>query len=286
MRIRIHHSTRLEYDGDVVEGVMDVRLGPFSDPDQRWDRYDLSVRPSGRLRRYRDGFDNVAHLITIPRSHRYVEVIAAGEVITLVADPFEPIVEVPRPLTPSERADYQTNSRLVPLSDSVRRAAERFRGVAETSAFDATLEMSRYIRENFEYRSDVTHVHSTVDEVLRVEAGVCQDFAHVLLGMARCLRIPARYVSGYIATDGRSPREGAHRAAPPRGAGASHAWVEAYSASHGWRGFDPTNNLLASEFHVKMAMGRDYADVPPSRGTYRGEAEETLAVEVVAMAVD
>jgi transglutaminase-like putative cysteine protease len=101
--------------------------------------------------------------------------------------------------------------------------------------------------------------------------------------LCRSLEIPARYVSGYLVMDSNTPpREGG----PSRGAGASHAWVEAWTPTHGWRGFDPTNNVLASENHVKMAIGRDYADVPPSRGVYRGSAPETLTVEVTTKILD
>jgi transglutaminase-like putative cysteine protease len=90
--------------------------------------------------------------------------------------------------------------------------------------------------------------------------------------------IPSRYVSGYILA-------GAERDEPKRGAGASHAWVEAFTPTHGWRGFDPTNDLMASEHHVKMAVGRDYHDVPPTRGTFRGVAIEELAVAVTTRPV-
>ena len=92
--------------------------------------------------------------------------------------------------------------------------------------------------------------------------------------VSRAIGVPARYVSGYIVRDTGSD-------APTRGAGASHAWIEAFTPTHGWRGFDPTNDLVASEHHVKMAIGRDYRDVPPTQGTFRGIAEETLSVEVV-----
>ena len=130
------------------------------------------------------------------------------------------------------------------------------------------------VHERFEYVPEVTGVGTTVPEVLAHGTGVCQDFAHVLIALCRAAGIPARYVSGYTVRDTASD-------APTRGAGASHAWVEAFTPTHGWRGFDPTNDLVASEHHVKMAVGRDYRDVPPTQGTYRGLAEETLGIEVV-----
>jgi transglutaminase-like putative cysteine protease len=134
------------------------------------------------------------------------------------------------------------------------------------------------VHERLDYRPDVTTVETSVTEVLTHSSGVCQDFAHVLIGLCRAIGTPARYVSGYILV-------GADPDAPKRGAAASHAWVEAFTATNGWRGFDPTNDVLASEHHVKMAIGRDYHDVPPTRGTFRGVADEELAVEVVTKQV-
>jgi transglutaminase-like putative cysteine protease len=109
-------------------------------------------------------------------------------------------------------------------------------------------------------------------------AALTASLAHVLIdqfiGLCRALAIPARYVSGYLVS-GRGVGENA-----------SHAWVEAFTPTHGWRGFDPTNELIASDQHVKMAIGRDYGDVPPTRGAYRGQAEERLSVEVAVLPVD
>ena len=293
MRVEVIHTTMLTYDADVVEGVMDARLGPFSDGDQRWEHYDLRVSPSAAVRRYRDGFNNWAHLITLARPHRTVELVSGGRVSTLLADPFRLPEHAPEPLGPSELADYLTPSALVPASPALAALAERQRPARPEDAFDAVRALMAFIHDGFAYEKDVTGVSTTVDEVLQDRRGVCQDFAHVLLGLCRAVAIPARYVSGYIVasqqsqsqTLGTMTQSQGFNTGPSRGAGASHAWVEAFIPTHGWRGFDPTNNLLASEQHVKMAIGRDYADVPPTRGTFRGVAEEHLTVEVDARAV-
>jgi transglutaminase-like putative cysteine protease len=121
-------------------------------------------------------------------------------------------------------------------------------------------------------------VDSPIDDALRARRGVCQDFAHIMIALVRQLKIPARYVSGYLfhgdkAKD-RSP------------SGATHAWIEAYLGEAGWVAFDPTNNLLGSERHIHVAVGRDYADVPPTRGVYKGEAESELSVRVMVAPVD
>ncbi|HEU5314560.1 MAG TPA: transglutaminase family protein [Chloroflexota bacterium] len=283
MRVLVEHKTRLDYDGEVSEGVMDVRLGPLTDGHQRWERHDLRVAPSGTMRRYVDGFGNEAHLITIPRAHTFVELVAAGIVETLIPNPFAPPAVPPRGLTSAERFDYLSPSRLVALGDDVRRLAEPHRPASPEDAFQSAAALTKLIYEGFEYEKDVTNVGTTVPEVLSCRRGVCQDFAHVLLALCRALEIPARYVSGYLVMDTDAPSS---PDSPSRGAGASHAWVDAWTPTHGWRGFDPTNNVLASERHVKMAIGRDYADVPPNRGVFRGSAQEKLTVEVTTKILD
>lgn len=310
MRVAIAHTTRLDYSAEVVEGVMDTRLGPLSDADQRWERHELRVSPSASVRRYVDGFDNTAHLVTIARPHRFLEVVALGEVQTLLDDPFRIPARRPRPLDPLEQADYLPPTAMVPRHPELDALAAPYRPSEPDGAFDAVRGLMELVYRTFSYQQHVTNVATTVPDVLAGRTGVCQDFAHVLIGLCRSLQIPARYVSGYIVSEARSQsqsqsqRSGSQRQsqsqsqsgspshgtvasrAPRRGAGASHAWVEAYTPTHGWRGFDPTNNLLASEHHIKMAIGRDYGDVPPTRGTFRGAADEHLSVEVVARLLD
>jgi transglutaminase-like putative cysteine protease len=133
-------------------------------------------------------------------------------------------------------------------------------------------ELSRTIYQSFAYEAGVTRADSPIDDVLKARGGVCQDFAHVMIAVCRSWGVPARYVSGYLFTD----RKGGDRSDPD----ATHAWVEVFLPSLRWVGFDPTNNIMACERHVACAIGRDYSDVPPSRGVYKGEAESELAVGV------
>jgi transglutaminase-like putative cysteine protease len=125
------------------------------------------------------------------------------------------------------------------------------------------------IHRIFDYSPKTTRVDSPIDEALSMRKGVCQDFAHIMITLVRHLQIPCRYVSGYLYRgEGRSTGE------------ATHAWVEAYLPDIGWVGFDPTNNTLTDERHVRVAIGRDYSDVPPTRGVFRGKAESEMAVTV------
>ena len=133
-------------------------------------------------------------------------------------------------------------------------------------------DLNSAIYQAFDYAPKTTRVDSPIDEALRLRKGVCQDFAHIMITLVRHLRIPCRYVSGYLLQQGRSQERST--------SDAMHAWVEAYLPTLGWIGFDPTNNTLADERHVRVATGRDYADVTPTRGVLRGNAESELAVTI------
>ncbi|HMC85410.1 MAG TPA: transglutaminase family protein, partial [Chitinophagaceae bacterium] len=134
----------------------------------------------------------------------------------------------------------------------------------------AALQLNEYIFKNFSYNSAVTDVETTIDQVWKLKAGVCQDFAHVLLVMLHMIDIPARYVSGYVCPNKNGMR----------GEGATHAWVEAYIPFYGWLGLDPTNNCMVNDLHVRLAIGRSFSDVSPVKGTYKGTSNHTLEVGV------
>jgi transglutaminase-like putative cysteine protease len=277
-----------------MEGVMDTRLGPLSDDHQRWTRFELSAAPNASVNRYVDGFGNAAHLITVRRPHRVLEVTSRGEVETLVSDPFAFPAVAPHPLSPAERVGYLLPSPLVPRHPELERMAAPFRPPLPEDNFDATQRLMDLVYRGFTYEQRVTDVSTTVGDVLAVRRGVCQDFAHVLLGLCRAVDVPARYVSGYIVTArqhqsqslGEMSQSQSQMHGPRRGADASHAWVEVFTPTHGWRGLDPTNNLVASDHHVKIAIGLDYGDVSPTRGAYRGGADEQLSVSVTAHPLD
>jgi transglutaminase-like putative cysteine protease len=133
-------------------------------------------------------------------------------------------------------------------------------------------ELNESIYTWFDYVPKATHVDSPIDQAIETRRGVCQDFAHIMTTLVRHVKIPCRYVSGYLYP---------HALHPDRSSeGATHAWVEALLPGLGWVGFDPTNNLLAGERHIRTAIGRDYADVPPTRGVFKGKASSELKVSV------
>ena len=133
--------------------------------------------------------------------------------------------------------------------------------------------LNEKLYSEIEYTKDSTRVDSPIEVALQSRRGVCQDFAHIMIALVRGLRVPCRYVSGYLHHD---KKQHVDRSAD----GATHAWVEALLPGLGWVGFDPTNNLLAGPRHIRTAIGRDYADVPPTVGTLKGSAQSDLQVRV------
>ena len=231
--------------------------------------------PAARLTHFKDFYSNWVNHFEILEPHSYLMIEAQSRVVThppapLPADKlcsFEQMREAPN----IERCfDYLQASRFVELSpEAWKLALDATEGVDD--AWLAALALMKFVHGFLKYESKSTHVHTHMNEVLKDRRGVCQDFAHLMLGLCRSLKIPARYVSGYLATESAS---------------ATHAWVEAFVPGHGWRALDPTHNCQINETYVKIGHGRDYADVPPVSGNYRGTLERKMEVEVRISAVE
>ncbi|MBQ0934208.1 transglutaminase family protein [Ideonella paludis] len=164
-------------------------------------------------------------------------------------------------------------SRYTPLTPELRAFAHA-QCAPQHSAALAAWALCCHIHDEFAYRPHSTDVNTRAPDVLRLRAGVCQDFAHLMIAACRALGLPARYVSGYLLTQ---PPPGRPRLI---GADASHAWVEVWCPPHGWLAFDPTNRCLPADDHVQLALGRDFADVAPLRGVIRGSAGAQMTVSV------
>ena len=270
MRYDIYHCTRYDYAAPVCDSFNDVRLQPMPIPEQTVENFLLRVLPAARLTHFKDFYSNWVNHFEIPESHRYLLIEAQSRVNTRPVEPlpvegkicsFDKMREAPN----IERCfDYLQPSRYVDISpEAWRLALDATAGIDD--AWLAVLALMKYIHGNFKYESNSTNVHTQMSEVLKDRRGVCQDFAHLLLGFCRALKIPARYVSGYLATETAS---------------ATHAWAEVFVPGHGWRGLDPTHDRQIGETYVKLGNGRDYADVSPISGHYRGTLERKMTVEV------
>ena len=280
MLLSIRHATRYQYDGPVRESVMEVWMQPQKRANQRLISFDLEIDPAAQLFSYADTFGNAVYHFDIPQPHDRLTIMARSAVET------EPAAALPGQLDRGEwdrlRSDFVRGEHFDFLhphgftgATEALRAFVAEKNLAELRVRDplgALIDLNTAIYEAFAYEAGVTRADSPIDEVLGARKGVCQDFAHVMIAICRDWGIPARYVSGYLFTD----RRAGDRSDPD----ATHAWVEAFLPSLRWVGFDPTNNAVAGERHIACAVGRDYSDVPPSRGVYKGEAESELAVGV------
>ncbi len=277
MKLHVLHRTRFKYGANVHESFNEARLQPTSAGAQVCHSFVLKVLPTTRLSHYLDFNLNCVHLFEINQPHSELTV-EANAVVTTGDKPALPPELTPAPLSRlPECARLDRCYDFLQSSTYVEVSAELWRlGIdateGQTDVWQASRGIMGYIHREFRYQSGATHAHTHMREVLKSRAGVCQDFAHVMLGLCRALKIPARYVSGYLYNGPADQLKGAQ---------ASHAWVEVYVLGHGWCGLDPTNNRAADGHYVKVAHGRDFADVSPLKGTYRGTAKRELLVDVL-----
>ena len=270
MKWEIIHRTSYAYASPVHNSFNEARLQPFSDEWQTVDYFLLKVLPAARLRHHHDFYSNVVHHFEIVEPHNTLMVESNLRVTTKA----RPLLALDATLFSLSRIseaareprvfDFLQESRFVDLSPEVWRfALDATDGITDT--WQAALALMGFVHGTLKYEPNSTTAHTHAREVLRDKRGVCQDFAHVLLGLCRVLKIPALYVSGYLATEAAS---------------ATHAWVEVLIPGVGWRPLDPTHNREADENYVKIAVGRDYSDVAPVTGTYKGTTERKMEVNV------
>jgi transglutaminase-like putative cysteine protease len=272
MRFRIRHVTRYSYEAPVSHSHNEVRLAPIDGGDQRRLAFELAVTPDAEITAYRDSFGNLAHSIAIDPPHRELA-ICANSIVERFDAPASPSRRITiREYLDSdaarmnEYADFLLESRYVPFSERLRKFFWSARPELSENVTEYVERMILYVHGQFAYDRGTTNVHSTVDDILTLGGGVCQDFAHLSIGLLRLAGIPARYVSGYLAPAPRNERN----APPPELA--SHAWLEALLPGAGWSGFDPTHRMRTTLRHIRVAIGRDYNDLPPVSGVYRGSA--------------
>lgn len=275
----IRHLTKFLYSNPVSESMMETRMHPRSDNNQRCLTFHLSVSPRCRVFSYRDHLGNHIHHFDIPVQHGQLVIVAESLVEV------QPMPAVPSFLAPDAWAELDNLVQegdywemLLPSEFACPGPAlDALASELDVRRRDDPLMVLHQLNEQmyryFEYVPKSTNVDSPIDDALAMRAGVCQDFAHIMTTLVRSrLRIPCRYVSGYL-YHGREDQDRSM-------ASATHAWVEALIPQLGWVGFDPTNWLVAGDRHIRTAIGRDYADVPPTHGIFRGRAKSELTVAV------
>ena len=274
----IRHITKFIYSSPVSESITEVRMQPRSEANQRCVKFELTTQPRARVQGYKDYLGNVVHYFDIPGQHGQLKITAEATVEITPPPPLPEALSADAwaALDAAKVSGEYWDS--VALSDYAAKTERLSQLITELKIErrDDPLSLMREINtaifDKFDYSPQTTSVDSPIDHALEERKGVCQDFAHIMIALLREVGIPCRYVSGYLYHG----REDHDRSA----ADATHAWVEAFLPDFGWIGFDPTNNLLAGERHIRTAIGRDYADVPPTRGVFRGSAQTELSVGV------
>jgi transglutaminase-like putative cysteine protease len=283
MAYAVRHTTNFRYAPAVRESVMEVRMQPRTDFRQRCLSFSLTIQPRANMLTYRDFYGNAVHNFDIPERHQSIEVMAQAIVDVLPTREPDPAGvenwdELDRRVAQTDYWEMMVPSHFATRSVLLDKLAEELDLRRRGNPLDLLRELNARLYEKFDYAPNTTEVDSPIDDALQSRRGVCQDFAHIMISLVRQLKIPCRYVSGYLFHEDKSMDRSP--------AGATHAWVEAYLGELGWMAFDPTNNLEGCDRHVRVALGRDYADVPPTRGVYKGEAESELSVLVTVTPVD
>ncbi len=281
-RLDIRHRTVYRYQRPVERSMHLLRLAPIHDRLQNVLQNEVKISVEGTSREYEDVFGNRVRRFLVDTPFTEMAIEANSRVQLLDTDPLSyrplrarstiPLVWMPwhqQALQPFLLPPELPESELTELVEYAMSFVER----NDSDLLDTLLDMNHTVFREYRYTQGATTVHTTPFEVYTSRQGVCQDFTNLFICLARLLRVPARYVCGYLY----SPRD----AANPRQSEASHAWVQVYLPEVGWKGFDPTNGILTQTDHVRVATGRNYLDATPTSGTiYVGGGGETLEVTV------
>ncbi len=275
----VRHITTFAYEPAVRESIMEVRVQPRNEAQQRCLTFSLDVNPGANIMDYRDFLGNTVHHFDIPG--RQVQIKITAQALVEVFP-----IPCPQPSEVGSWEDLDENvskgdywemllpSHFAHSTDLLQQLAREILLERRQSPLQTLMDLNETLYRTFAYVPHSTQVDSPIDDALRNRQGVCQDLSHIMIALVRELRVPCRYVSGYL-FHGEEDREDRS----PEGA--THAWLEAFLPGPGWVAFDPTNNLVGSDRHIRIALGRDYADVPPTRGVYKGDAESELSVVVI-----
>ncbi|MEM9953209.1 MAG: transglutaminase family protein [Chloroflexota bacterium] len=284
MYYAISHLTLYQYSEPISDSVMELRMHPRSDGIQRVIRFNLNVSPDTRIFSIKDYLNNTIHHFNIPALHESLAIKAEAIVEVKQPPPLPDTLpesawdEIDSAIQDRDLYDFLLDGKYTQATFLLSQFAQEVDWRRRGDPLSLVRELNSIIYDAFEYQSGVTRVDSLIDEALSARRGVCQDFTHIMLTMLRQVGIPARYVSGYLfhRTDvgDRSDED------------ATHAWLEAWLPSLGWVGFDPTNNLIVGNRHVRVNISKDYDNASPSRGIFRGNASTELEVGVQVKQLD
>lgn len=258
----IQHITEYKYDAPVIDSTSMIKIFPVHSDDQNVISQEVIITGDPSLNYFIDYWGNRVATFSILDPHQSIKIDSRIKVHK------ESIVrKLLKPLPEILRLDYTLPE---PICDQ-KEILEIINQVPPNSSQKEIVSWcNTYVYNNFLYEKGITDAYTTLDEILKIKKGVCQDFAHVLIQMLRTLGITSRYVSGYICPNKNGMR----------GEGATHAWVEVWFDELGWYGVDPTNNLWVEDTHIKLSVGRNFNDCSPVKGTFKGIANQSLSVYV------
>jgi transglutaminase-like putative cysteine protease len=281
MRFSVTHRTEYAYRRPASESFAELRVWPRDTKTQKILRRKLTIEPRAPVDHYVDYFGNDVEFFSIPHRHHSLAVEATAEVQTFPAPDLREALTVTlgeaRQIFNSQMFrlfDFLQNSEMAPTGETLRPIKRKFFD-PKVALGESLHGLNHWIYDQFDYEPGATDISTPLAQVIKQRSGVCQDFAHLMLAILRAAGVPARYVSGYI--EAHDPEKTNPKLV---GAAASHAWVEVFLPGGEWYGLDPTNNQAAGERHVVVAVGRDYHDVAPMRGTYKGAFDQKLQVIV------
>ena len=264
VRYDIEHISSYQYEKPAKRCVMWLCLEPRTDFNQTLKSFTAETEPSSSLSAETDQFGNNKHVITLNLEHSALEIVTHSQVEVVAAGQptfgvgFGAWDEIESWAESFEHWDFTHESAMTAYSPALQSFVDTHNIKRGSDPLETLLELSETLFRTFKYEPGITDVSSTVDHIIETGKGVCQDYAHVMISIARSWGIPARYVSGYMHVIGVADEQVPETQ--------THAWVECLLPNFGWIGFDPTNHTLADERHVRIAIGRDYLDVSPTRG--------------------
>jgi transglutaminase-like putative cysteine protease len=271
---KIVHITKYQYNFPIKESINEIRLFPYNFDNQEVLDYQLFISNDPEIEYFRDYYGNRVANFNNLESH--TEMVIESRITVRVNHSLK-IPEIDSITVKDIQEQKNNDIALLRLSypETIKKQQEidnilEALDVTNKSIITIAQLCNEYIFNNFTYTKGITNIETTIDEILVLKKGVCQDFAHLLLQLLRTAGIPSRYVSGYVC-----PNE-----TGLRGEGATHAWVEIYTPIQGWLGLDPTNNIWTMDNHVKLSVGRSFYDCTLIKGTFKGLARQTLSVSV------
>jgi transglutaminase-like putative cysteine protease len=297
MHFRIVHTTQYTYSAPAIESFSELRVRPRQTLRQVVHQHATEVTPRVPLEVFQDFYGNWVESLSVPFRHNRLIVTSRSTVQTR---PYQDamggldltVSEAVHLTWPQRRDlyDFLMPSVHVPLSPTMERIAKEH--LPKNAPFtESIVKLNEFLFRTLKYEPGTTEISTPIETVWEKKRGVCQDFAHLMIAVLRCAGLPARYVSGYIETETQAKISKGELPPPTEfdndddkspliGATASHAWVEVYMPNGHWVGIDPTNNMMEGERHVQIGIGRDYADVPPLCGVFKGAEQQLLTVKV------